>query len=81
MGVTRSLVLEVAASLLPLDPVPPRIDELARLDEAFVTSVSRGILPVIEIDGHRLGSGRPGPLTQRLREAFAALEAREVERL
>jgi hypothetical protein len=43
--------------------------------------VSRSILPVVRIDGRAVASGTPGPLTRRLMERFAELEAAEVERL
>jgi branched-chain amino acid aminotransferase len=79
LGVTRSLVLEVARPVLPLGAGPIHRDDLPRLEEAFLTSVSRGILPAVSIDGIAVGSGRPGPLTLELMLRFAALEAREAE--
>lgn len=79
LGVTRSLVLEVAAPVLPLDARAVHRDELARVSEAFLTSVSRGILPVVAIDGVAVGAGRPGPVTTELMRRFAELEAREAE--
>lgn len=78
-GVTRSLVLEVAAGLLPIVTTAVARGELARASDAFITSVSRGIVPVVEIDGQRIGTGRPGEATERLRRAFAELETREAE--
>lgn len=39
-------------------------------DEAFLTSASNFVLPVTEIDGHRIGGGQPGPVTRKLREIF-----------
>ena len=38
--------------------------------EAFVTSASAIVMPVVRIDGHPVGSGTPGPISQRLRAAF-----------
>jgi len=78
MGVTRSLVLEVAAGVLPFVPRAVRQSEIPRVTEAFVTSVSRGILPVTRIDDDAVGNGRPGSRTLELRARFAALEAREA---
>jgi branched-subunit amino acid aminotransferase/4-amino-4-deoxychorismate lyase len=80
-GVTRSLVLEVARGLLPVETRAPAIAELGSFQEAFLTSVSREILPVVTIDGRAVGDGRPGPLTRRLIDAFAALVAREARPL
>ena len=81
VGVTRSLVLEVAAGLMPVDRRAVRRDDLPRIDEAFVTSVSREVLPVVEIDGRPVGDGRVGPRTRALLEAFGDLVRREAELL
>jgi branched-chain amino acid aminotransferase len=80
-GVTRSLVIEVAEAVLPLRRVAVTRDELPLLEEAFITSVSREVLPVVRVDGRPVGDGRVGPLTRAIMQAFAALVAREVERL
>jgi branched-chain amino acid aminotransferase len=78
-GVTRSLVLEIARNLLPVDLLAIRRDELPAVSEAFVTSVSREVLPVVRIDERTIGEGRPGEKTRALREAFRALVEREAE--
>jgi branched-chain amino acid aminotransferase len=78
-GVTRALVLEMAADLLPVDLRAVRKDELGAVAEAFITSVSREVLPVVRIDGQPLGGGSPGPKTRALMAAFAALAQREAE--
>jgi len=80
-GVTRSLVLEVAEGLMPVDRRAASRDELARIDEAFITSVSREVLPVVRIDDRPVGNGRVGPWTSALLGAFGALVRREAERL
>lgn len=73
-GVTRELVFELAPKL-DLTLVEARFDSsaLAKASEAFITSTSRGIMPVSWIDDAPIGSGRPGPITQRLSEAFESL--------
>ncbi len=78
-GVTRSLVLEVAQGLLPVQQRAVTRDEVDRVSEAFITSVSRGLLPVVAIDTSAIGDGRPGPKTGALRRRFDALVAREVQ--
>jgi branched-chain amino acid aminotransferase len=80
-GVTRALAIEVAESLLPVRLVAIRRDELPLVDEAFLTSVSREVLPVVRIDGRPVGEGRVGPRTRAVMQAFAALVARERETL
>lgn len=77
-GVTRALVLEIAAGLVPREAGPVRLDELPAVQEAFVTSVSRGVLPVVRIDGQALGDGHPGPVTRELLRRFRDLEQREA---
>lgn len=39
-------------------------------DEAFLTSASQFVMPIVEIDGHRIGGGQPGPVVRKLRELF-----------
>lgn len=80
-GITRGLVLEVAHGRLPLVLRAATTSELGRVSEAFLTSVSREVLPVTRIDGEPVGSGRVGPHTQGIRAAFADLVRREAEDL
>ncbi|HLA78539.1 MAG TPA: aminotransferase class IV [Vicinamibacteria bacterium] len=80
-GITRELVLEVAAGLLPISKAALQRHELPGLSEAFLTSASRGILPLVRIDEIRVGSGRPGPLTQGLMARLELLIEREAEPL
>ena len=70
-GVARRLVLEVAADLgLPLRFDPVHVDTISKLDEAALSSSSRAIIPIIQIDGQTVGSGRPGPVSRRLLRAY-----------
>ncbi len=71
-GVTRAVALELAAALgdVLLRPIPRQ--ELAEVDEAFITSTTKEIMPIVRIDDVVIGSGRPGPYTQRLAERFQA---------
>jgi branched-chain amino acid aminotransferase len=79
-GVTRSLVLELARSQLPV-VLRAVTRDLAGVEEAFITSVSRELLPVVRIDGRPVGDGRVGRRTRPLISGFAALVDREAERL
>jgi D-alanine transaminase len=45
-------------------------DEAYAADEAFLTSASNFVLPIVEIDGKRIGGGQPGPVARKLRELF-----------
>jgi branched-chain amino acid aminotransferase len=78
LGVTRSLVLEVAQGVLPVERRAVTRAELPGVEEAFVTSVSREVLPVVRIDGRPVGGGRVGPTTRAIVGGFANLVAREA---
>ena len=71
-GVTRAFVLELAAKtgIRALEETLRDADVMAA-DEVFFTSTTREIVPVVRVDEHVVGSGRPGPVTLRLRAAFA----------
>jgi D-alanine transaminase len=45
-------------------------EEAYEADEAFLTSASQFVMPIVEIDGHRIGGGQPGPVSRKLRELF-----------
>jgi D-alanine transaminase len=49
---------------------PFTIAEAMAADEAFFTSASAFVMPVVEIDGAVLGNGKPGPVARRLREIY-----------
>ncbi|MGQ4276240.1 aminotransferase class IV [Pseudidiomarina sp. E22-M8] len=72
-GITRMWVLQLAHQLkLTVREEPFHISELAQLDELFLTSSSREVQPIGQIDDIIIGNGRCGPLTQQLIEAFHA---------
>lgn len=69
-GLTMKVVLKLAPSVLPVVTEPVNINDLALLNEAFLTSTSRVVLPVTEMDGVVIGKGKPGPFTRQLFDAF-----------
>ncbi len=69
-GITRSIVLELAEALFRIERRAPCLAELRQVDEAFITSSSRGVLPVVVVNEQVIGDGRPGPLTRRLRRRY-----------
>jgi branched-chain amino acid aminotransferase len=69
-GTTRTLVLELAAMVLPVVWEPVRVDALPQVDECFITSVSREVLPVVRIDQQIIGRGVPGAITLELLRRF-----------
>jgi len=80
-GVTRGMVIELAARILPVCLEPVWRGEISGLAEAFITSSSREIVPVVEIDAMTVGSGTPGPVTRRLLDAYRAQVRKEWQAL
>jgi D-alanine transaminase len=77
-GITRAAVLRFAAEAqMKVEERPFSIDEAQAADEAFITSASAFVMPVVEIDGAKVGSGQPGPVAKRLREIYLE-ESRKV---
>ncbi|MCG6884252.1 MAG: D-amino-acid transaminase [Silicimonas sp.] len=70
-GVTRRAVLALAESVgLKVDERPFTIEEAQQADEAFITASPLYVLPVVSVDGVKVGAGRPGPVTTGLRTTF-----------
>ena len=70
-GITRSAVLRFAAEAqMEVEERPFTIAEAQSADEAFSTAASIFVMPVVEIDGAVIGSGKRGPIALRLREIY-----------
>jgi branched-chain amino acid aminotransferase len=70
VGITRNLVLELARDNFTIEERPILLEELALADEAFITSSSREITPVVQIDDLMIGDGKPGQRTYQLEQLF-----------
>jgi len=70
-GITRAAVLRFAKEAqMKVEERSFTIAEAQDADEAFITSASTFVMPVVEIDGATLGEGTPGPVAARLREIY-----------
>ena len=70
-GITRAAVLRFAKEAqMEVVERSFTIEEAQNADEAFFTSASAFVMPVVEIDGAQLGDGQPGPVMARLREIY-----------
>jgi D-alanine transaminase len=68
-GVTRDVVLEIAAELgLPVREEAVHAIDLSRTSEVFFTGTTTDVMPVVQIDGRPVGTGRPGPVARQLQE-------------
>ncbi len=72
MGITRASVIEMARRDLGLETIERPIDrsELYVADEVFMTGTAAEISPIVEVDRRRIGDGRVGPVSDRLRQLF-----------
>jgi D-alanine transaminase len=72
-GITRKAVLHCAHVLdLKVEERPFSVAEAFEASEAFITAAAAFVTPVVEIDGRTVGTGSPGPVTQKLREIYIA---------
>jgi D-alanine transaminase len=70
-GITRTVLFDVVkAQGLIVEERAFTLDEARAAREAFVTAASQIVLPVVRIDGHVLGDGKPGPIATALRREF-----------
>lgn len=78
-GITRQAVLEIAeAKGLKVKEAKITIKEFLEAEEAFLTNSLIEIMPLVEIDGHPMGKGIPGPLTQELIKSYKELVKGEL---
>lgn len=72
-GITRAAILRLAGETgMSVEERSFSVDEAKAAAEAFITSASAFVLPVVEIDGQPIGSGKVGPVAGRLREIYIA---------
>ena len=70
-GISREVVLEaLGAAGIPFEERAFRMEEALGAREAFITAASLLVMPVVRIDGHAIGDGKPGPVATTLRRAF-----------
>lgn len=70
-GITRATAIDAARQAqITVEERAFSLEEALTAQEAFVTSATNTVMPVVTIDGHAVGNGRPGPIAQRLRSQF-----------
>ena len=80
-GIARQVVFEVAPGIMPLHHSVVNVCDIPHLSEAFITSSSRGIVPVVAIDDRPVGDGTPGKTTKALRRAYSTWAQTHLEDL
>jgi D-alanine transaminase len=70
-GITRSVLFDaVKGQGLTVEQRPFALDEAYAAREAFITSATQTVMPVVRIDGRLIGDGKPGPIATTLRREF-----------
>ncbi|NWF71778.1 MAG: aminotransferase class IV [Nitrospirae bacterium] len=79
-GITRDIVLSLAReSQIPVDEGYFGVEAIHTADECFITNTSMEVVPVTVVDGHPIGNGKPGLLTQQVHRHFVANRTRFLE--
>lgn len=77
-GITRAAMIELAVALsMPVREQALTLDELVEADEVFLTNSLMQVMPVVRVERKRIGSEKPGEVTQTLAEAYGALVREE----
>jgi D-alanine transaminase len=77
-GITRAVTLElIRCEDLPIVERALTVEEYHRADEVFLTGTTIEIVPVVSLDGAKIGTGSPGPVARTLQDRFAAIIATE----
>jgi branched-chain amino acid aminotransferase len=74
-GITRKVVLDIAAARFSAEIRPLPRSELLNAQEVFITGTNKGLVPVVQVDATTIGSGKPG---SRTKEIMALLEAHTI---
>lgn len=68
-GIIRGRILEIAKKIrIPVKLCDIPVDELMKADEVFITNSIKGVVPVVQVDGHKIGHGQVGEITARIRQ-------------
>lgn len=80
LGVTRNTVINIAHNMgLEVKYQPLKLNQLSDANEAFLTSSSRGVVPIIRINDVTVGQGSPGTITKQLSAAYEAYVMENAE--
>jgi D-alanine transaminase/branched-chain amino acid aminotransferase len=77
-GITRKNVLELANKKYQVEEGTVTLEDIAQAKEAFMTSTTKRVLPIVAIDGKPVGDGKPGAVTLELLQDLIALEEAHV---
>lgn len=80
-GIAQKIVFDIAPNILPINRMAVNLADVPQLSEAFITSSSRGIVPVVKINDILIGDGQVGMNTKALQTAYTAWVEEHLETL
>jgi branched-chain amino acid aminotransferase len=81
LGITRDAVIEIANGMgIEVEIRALMLDDLLTADEAFFTGTAVEVAAIRELEGQRIGSAVPGPISQRIQESFRAVTSGRSEK-
>ena len=69
-GTTRNLVIKLSKKHFDFEERDLSVEELKGISEAFITATNKEIIPVVNVDGKRVGNGSVGPNTKKIMGIF-----------
>ena len=69
-GITSAKVVEACSGLYEIEIRPIGLKEVLAAEEVFITSSTKLVMPIVRIGDHVIGSGKPGPKTAIVKEAY-----------
>jgi branched-chain amino acid aminotransferase len=79
-GITRGVILALARdAAIPVQEGHFDVEALAAADECFLSNTTMEVMPATELNGQSIGSGKPGPLTERLHQIFVTQRQKFLE--
>lgn len=77
-GITRKKILEMSRNVMPTFTRDITLTELKNANEVFITSTTKRLLPIVQIDGEKVGDGKPGNITAALYDLFMKMENQQT---
>jgi len=78
-GITRQRILQSAGSIIGIETRELALEEVFSAREAFITSTTKGNLPVLQVDNHLIGDGKPGPVSKAISDLLDHQIAAHIE--
>jgi len=72
IGITLEVILRLCASHFPIERRALSTQDIPHMQEAFITASNKEVMPVVQIDGKKVGNGKVGPRTKKIMELFHA---------